>query len=137
MYLLLYNFIGTLLPVLMIAYCYLKVTKAMKEEYELSKEESRKNNFKIFAYMAIPFICFVPGVLADTVFSFMGVDYPRWFTMMNFIIRKSWCVLNLLVYWFLGSSNQKTNPALANDDDNQSQISRSSTVDYENIKDWE
>lgn len=132
MYFLFYNLIGTLLPVLLMAYCYWKVTRTTKEEYEQSEEESRKNNFKIFAYVAIPFICFVPGVIAETVASFMGVEYPRWFSMVNFTIRKSWCVLNLLVYWFMGSSNQK--PALENDDDNLSQMSRNSSIDY---KDWE
>jgi len=133
MYLVVFNFIGTLLPILMIAYCYWRVSKTLKEEKQLSKDELRMNNLKIFAYVAIPFLCFVPGVIADTFYSFQGRRYPIWLSVVNFGLRKSWCVSNLLIYWFLGSSK----PTSSNDDDNYSEISRSSTVDFENLKDWD
>jgi len=103
MYNISYNFITICIPIIIICYCYYKVTQTVKKMYgfAISASQLRSNSLKMFGYVAIPILCFLPGIVSDLIFSFQGTYYNLEAQIITSIARRSWSFLNLLAYWFL------------------------------------
>jgi len=93
-----YHGIGTLLPVYLTTYCYVKVYKTLKEAYQYNGFEVKPS--RVLWYSAIQILCFVPEMVIDTFFLCKGEEVIIEGQVIMFITKKSWPFLNLLAYWF-------------------------------------
>lgn len=105
---LIYDVIGTLGALGVILYCYSKVYKALKLTYGYMDFGNGINPKRVFIYVAIPFISFMPWAIADLTIIFANVEYPFWLMITVTTARRCWGFLNLLAYWFLSPYQTKS-----------------------------
>jgi uncharacterized membrane protein (DUF485 family) len=99
MYLVVFDGIGGLLPIMVTLYCYYKVYCTLRDDdfpRELQVRASR-----VFWYSFVQIICFVPEILADIICSVTNNNYPFGVGAIITFLYRSWGFLNLLIYWFL------------------------------------
>jgi len=123
MFYLVFDIFGTLLPVLMISFCYFQIYKKLKEAYKFHLAQSRINPNKILIYAFIPILCFVPLVASDPFFTLRGEIIPFPLQLFITVTRRSWAFLNLLAYWFLNPAFERGNSL--NSADNSANLSAS------------
>jgi len=95
MYLVVFQLLGTILPIVMTFYLYWKV-------YKRTKGAGGENSKHLLWYSAIQIFCFVPGSLLDVIYMFLNIEsLPFWAIEISSLCHRSWGFLNLLAYWFL------------------------------------
>jgi len=105
LYFVFFNLIAKMIPIIIITWCYLKVGYIVRTtfSYAMTQSQSQFSAFRIFGYIFIPMLCFLPGILADIVCSYQGTFYPLWAQVFVYTVRRSWPFLNIMAYWFLTS----------------------------------
>jgi len=96
-----FDIVGTTVPALIIFICYFKVYQTLKTSYDSIIEQTRITAGRMFIYVIIPFLCFMPWTLADLYNILIGIDYPFSVVILASTLRRCWGFLNLLAYWFL------------------------------------
>ena len=109
MYYLIYDIIGTLVPIIITYIFYFQVCKALKKGDNYEKEASLHNPRRVLIYSFIQFICFFPGILFYGIFMFQGKIAPFGVAVVVSFTRRSWGFLNLLAYWFFKVGEQENN----------------------------
>jgi len=71
-----FDVIGSLFPAFRIWICYFKVYKALKTTYDAIIQQTKISPARLFIYVVIPFLCFMPWSLADLYNICTGLDYP-------------------------------------------------------------
>jgi len=109
-----YDGVGTLFPVIMIAFCYHKMQKSLKTSFTYSPHISRNkaNATRIRWYIAIPIICFVPFVFLHLTNVILYNQYPFVLILFLATLRRTWGFLNLFAYWFFKPEKQGGNEKL-------------------------
>jgi len=102
MYLIIFDFIGYVVPSLVIARFYYKVAQTIKRSYSFTGTTGDISSAKSFSFAVIPIICFAPEVLSDCYYIFQNINvYPFGITLVVSILHRSWGFLNLCAFWFL------------------------------------
>jgi len=104
---LLYDILLTLLPVLIIVYCYYQVYKTLKSLYKFAIDPSQLDPRKVLLYTLIPILTFVPGNIANLVYLLPGDIYPFAVSYFISVTKRSWGFLNLLAYWYLNFNDER------------------------------
>jgi len=99
----LYDVIGTLIPCLAICYCYFQVLKSLKTTYAYTPfvSKSAMNSVRIYVYMALPFICFLPFIIMHFLEIFCkDLEVSPKLALAFGILRRLWGFLNLFAFRF-------------------------------------
>jgi len=107
-----YDFIGTLLPVIIISFCYFKVYKFLRFLKSLAFTYSKVNTTKVLIYIFIPALCYLPQIISDVIFTSQKQSSPFWVAFLINTLRRSWGVLNLLAFWFTSVEGDENKPLL-------------------------
>ena len=105
----LYDGIGTLIPSLLICYCYYKVLKALNTTYRYTPIVSRSamNSIRIYVYMCLPIVCFFPFIIIhflEIFFEDFEVN-PRLALGLG-VVRRLWGFLNLFAFKIFRSETE-------------------------------
>jgi len=93
------DIVALFFPIFIIFYCYYKVYKALKVSYDGMYAEL--SSMRVFIYVLIPTICFLPWHIADFVAIYNDKDVDFVIMVVIAVFRRAWGFLNLLAYWFL------------------------------------
>ncbi len=97
------DFIGTLLPILVTSFYYLRVYQVMRKlnrSFGAFVNYDKGEFFRVFCYFVIPLICFTPSIIA----SILQVYYNTGNAVLSIIasvLKRVWAILNLLAFWHL------------------------------------
>jgi len=109
-----YHGVGGLTPVVITAYCYYKVYENLKEIHIYSSFQAKPA--RVLWYAVIQVICFAPEMLIDLYYLALGeVPAPNASVVM-YVLKRLWPVLNLLAYWFV---MDVTGPIKTTNDDDE------------------
>jgi len=114
MFFIFYDFIGTLLPVFIISFCYIGVYKFLKFLKSLAVTYSRINTNKVLLYIFIPALCYLPQIISDMIYTSRKRSSPFWMAFLISTLRRSWGVLNLLAFWFTSIDGNDNKESLLN-----------------------
>jgi len=102
MYLLFLDFLGYVVPALIIFVFYYKVSQTIKNSYGFIGVTGEVSSTKSFSFAIIPIICFAPEVLSDCYYIFQNINiYPFGVILIVSLLHRSWGFLNLCAFWFL------------------------------------
>jgi len=102
MYLLFLDFLGYVVPAIIIFTFYYRVSKTIKQSYGFIGASGEVSSTKSFSFAIIPIICFAPEVLSDCYYIFQGINiYPFGVILVVSLLHRSWGFLNLCAFWFL------------------------------------
>jgi len=102
-YLLIMNGIGCLLPVLVTMWCYYQVYCTLKE---IEYIDPAVKPTRVLWYALIQILCFFPEMIIDIIFTLLGTENPFAASIISYVPKRFWGVLNLLAYWFLNTANE-------------------------------
>jgi len=103
-YFILFEVIGTFLPIAMTLTLYLRVYNYIKKT-----TEAVRPNYQFLWYVAIQIFCFVPSSIIDGVFMFLQYERaPFEYELIESVCHRSWGFLNLLAYWYLRYTDEDT-----------------------------
>lgn len=114
MYLVLYDGIGTLLPIIITFYCYLYVFRSIRATYGTAGKTSHVDASRVLWYSGIQMVCFIPAVLMDITSMFVNFDAfaPG---LIAFVLHRSWGFFNALAYWFLRTNRMDRGGSLVSE----------------------
>jgi hypothetical protein len=101
-YYLVYEVIGTMLPIALTFLFYFKVYKELKT---ISDVDS--NPKSVLWYSVIQMICFLPGSLFDGFYMFTNQEPPFWSEFSSSLCNRFWGFLNLLAYFYLRYTSEE------------------------------
>ena len=88
-------------------FCYLRLQQVLRTTYGSMMTHIEFSPVRMYMYVAIPIICFLPWIIMDLVYIFINGPFPFWAVAVACTLRDSWGFLNLLAYWFLGSNKDE------------------------------
>ncbi len=127
MFFVFYDFFGTILPVLIISFCYIGVYRFLKFLKSLAVTYSKINTTKVLVYIFIPTLCYGPQIISDMIYTSRRRSSPFWWAFAISTLRRSWGVLNLLAFWFTSVDGKENRDSLLN----QSQQRTLSLANYQ------
>jgi len=104
MFLFVFDFLTTLLPVAITTYGYFKVYKILKEFQQ--RYSTRNSPWKTFCFLIIPFICFTPGVAFD-VCSVFNQENPEILDYVSTVCHQVWGLCTLASFWFIKPAQER------------------------------
>lgn len=100
------------LPVFVISYCYIKISKDLRTTLSNFIRDARDNANRLLWFPVVPIVCWCPEIVADVICMYYSTDYPDWLGFLISLIHRCWGLLNLLTYWLLTPKNdEKSQPA--------------------------
>ena len=101
-----YDFLGTIVPIIVTAYSYYKVHiyfTNIKKYLPFSGFDSNK----IMILILIPIVCYLPQILMNLYMLFVKETPPSGIVFIVSMLRRLWALLNLLNYWFMMPSKKE------------------------------
>ena len=104
MFLFVFDFLLTLLPVTITTYAYFRVYKILKELQQ--RYSTRNSPSKTFYFVIIPFICFTPGI-ASNVCKVLDQQNTEILNYVSTICHQLWGLFTLASFWFTKPAQER------------------------------
>jgi len=106
LYILAYDVVATIFPVIIVSFCYFKAYKFLKAQMlSTSYVISSKSPRKMLIYSFIPIICLCPDVFAEIAYMY-HLHNSTILMLVTDILRRSWALVNLWMDWSLASNDK-------------------------------
>ena len=104
MFLFVFDFLTTLLPVTITTYAYFRVYKILKEFQQ--RYSTRNSPSKTLYFIIIPLICFTPGVASD-VCNVFNQGNTEILDYMSTVCHQVWGLFTLASFWFIKPAEER------------------------------